>query len=74
MTRILIVEDDAAIGVRSQDDLRLEGYEVDVALDGDGYESHARAKSGAFDLIVLDVMLPTKGWPRRVPRTSAGGR
>jgi DNA-binding response OmpR family regulator len=58
MSRILIVEDEPAIAVALEDDLRLEGYQVDVVGDGDSAIRHARAT--AFDLIMLDVMLPTK--------------
>ena len=55
MSRILIVEDDLAIAVALEDDLRLEGYSVDVVRDGEAAIQHARR--GAFDLILLDVML-----------------
>jgi DNA-binding response OmpR family regulator len=58
MSRILIVEDDPAIAVALEDDLRLEGYEVEVARDGE--IASQRARDTAFDLIVLDVMLPKK--------------
>ena len=58
MSRILIVEDDAAIAIALEDDLRLEGYAVEVARDGEVAVSRARA--AAFDVIVLDVMLPKK--------------
>jgi two-component system alkaline phosphatase synthesis response regulator PhoP len=58
MPRILIVEDDPAIAVALEDDLRLEGYEVEVARDGDTASS--RARGSHFDLILLDVMLPRK--------------
>jgi DNA-binding response OmpR family regulator len=58
MSRILVVEDDRAIAVALEDDLRMEGYQVDVVTDGE--RATARARSGAFDLIVLDVMLPKK--------------
>ena len=37
--------------------LRREGYEVDAEADGaDGFE---RARTGAYDLLLLDLMLPT---------------
>jgi two-component system alkaline phosphatase synthesis response regulator PhoP len=53
--RILVVEDEAALRLALSDRLRSEGYEVEVAGDGDqGWE---RAREG-FDLILLDVMLP----------------
>jgi len=58
MSRILIVEDDRAIAVALEDDLRLEGYDVQVARDGEAALMAARAT--AFDLLLLDVMLPKK--------------
>jgi two-component system alkaline phosphatase synthesis response regulator PhoP len=58
MSRILVVEDDLAISVALEDDLRLEGYAVDVVRDGEG--AITRARDGEFDLILLDVMLPKK--------------
>ena len=58
MSRILIVEDDAAIAIALEDDLRLEGYSVEVVHDG--VSATQRGRDGEFDLIVLDVMLPKK--------------
>jgi DNA-binding response OmpR family regulator len=58
MTRILIVEDDPAIGCALEDDLRLEGYGVELVTDGEA--ALARARQERFDLILLDVMLPKK--------------
>jgi two-component system alkaline phosphatase synthesis response regulator PhoP len=58
MSRILIVEDDAAIAIALEDDLRMEGYAVEVAREG--VDAVHRARDGAFDLILLDVMLPKK--------------
>ena len=58
MSRILIVEDDRAIAVALEDDLRLEGYDVQVVRDGEAALAAARAT--AFDLLLLDVMLPKK--------------
>jgi DNA-binding response OmpR family regulator len=58
MSRILIVEDDTAIAIALEDDLRLEGYDVEVARDGEA--AIKRAREAEFDLIVLDVMLPKK--------------
>ena len=58
MSRILVVEDESAIAIGLKDDLELEGYEVDVAEDGAmAMEAAARA---AYDLVLLDVMLPKK--------------
>jgi DNA-binding response OmpR family regulator len=58
MSRILVVEDDAGIALGLKNDLSLEGYEVEVARDGAA--GSARARSGAFDLVLLDIMLPGK--------------
>jgi len=58
MSRILVVEDDEAIAVALEDDLRLEGYEVVAVADGEAAITAARA--GTFDVILLDVMLPKK--------------
>jgi DNA-binding response OmpR family regulator len=58
MTRILIVEDEASLALGLEDDLKLEGYQVQVA--GDGETAIRQALSESFDLIVLDVMLPRK--------------
>ncbi|MGD2071839.1 MAG: response regulator transcription factor [Gemmatimonadota bacterium] len=56
MAEILIVEDEDRIRVALEDDLSLEGYEV--TGEGDGLRALARARGGAFDLIILDLMLP----------------
>ncbi len=58
MAKILIVEDEAGIAFGLENDLQTEGYEV--AVVGDGNEAVRRASSEAFDLILLDVMLPGK--------------
>lgn len=58
MPRILIVEDEPGIALGLEDDLRVEGYDVEVAVDG--VAGARRAREAAFDLIVLDVMLPGK--------------
>ena len=54
--RILVVEDEPAVARGVKDALSFNGYTVDVAVDGpSGYRS---ARDQAFDLIVLDLMLP----------------
>jgi len=58
MTRILIVEDEAAIAFGLRNDLTLEGYSVEVAEDGE--TASRRAFETPFDLILLDVMLPRR--------------
>lgn len=58
MSRILIVEDDPAIAIALEDDLRMEGYAVEVVHDGE--TASRRAREARFDLILLDLMLPKK--------------
>jgi len=58
MTKILVVEDERGIAFGLETDLQAEGYEVTVA--GDGVEAIRRTSAEAFDLILLDVMLPHK--------------
>jgi len=58
MKRILVVEDEPAIAFGLQIDLKNEGY--DVAVETDGESALRRIGAEAFDLILLDVMLPRK--------------
>ncbi len=58
MKRILVVEDDPGIAFSLRVDLTTEGYHVDI--EADGAKALARAHSERFDLILLDVMLPSK--------------
>ena len=58
MACILVVEDEPGIALGREDDLKLEGYEVEVVADGETAGRRAREKP--FDLILLDVMLPGK--------------
>jgi two-component system alkaline phosphatase synthesis response regulator PhoP len=55
---ILLVEDEEALRMTLSDRLSSEGYRVECASDGqDGY---LKATGEAFDLIILDVMLPKR--------------
>ncbi|MCJ7627231.1 MAG: response regulator transcription factor [Longimicrobiales bacterium] len=56
MDRVLIVEDEEAILLALEDDLRAEGYEVASATDGPAGLS--MAEKNAYELIILDIMLP----------------
>jgi two-component system alkaline phosphatase synthesis response regulator PhoP len=54
--RVLLVEDEPGLRLTLGDRLASEGYSVETASDGEaGLE---RALAGAYDVIVLDVMLP----------------
>jgi DNA-binding response OmpR family regulator len=56
METILVVEDDAAISLGLQKNLKFEGYEVLTATRGD--EGLEMALEKQPDLIILDIMLP----------------
>ena len=58
MKRILVVEDQSGIAFGLQLDLKTEGYDVEIESNGD--QALQRARNEAFDLILLDVMLPGK--------------
>jgi DNA-binding response OmpR family regulator len=54
--RLLIVEDDASVARFLEKGLQEERYAVDIATDGEA--AIALAESTAYDMIILDVMLP----------------
>lgn len=56
--RILLVEDEANLRRTVSDLLKSDGYAVESS--GDGLEAEKIAMSQPFDLIILDVMLPSK--------------
>ena len=56
MKRILIIEDDESIAAIERDYLVLNEFEVDIV--GTGGDGIARGRSGKYDLILLDLMLP----------------
>lgn len=56
MSKILIIEDEAAIAELEKDYLELSGFEVEVANDGlTGLEKGMKEN---YDLVILDLMLP----------------
>jgi two-component system, OmpR family, response regulator len=54
--RILLVEDDAETGAEINADLTERGYSVEIATTGP--EGVTAARHGAFDLLIVDRMLP----------------
>lgn len=56
MRKILIVEDDLNILTLEKDYLEANNFYVETAMDG--AEGLEKAMTGAFDLIMLDIMLP----------------
>lgn len=57
MCRILIIEDEVSIAELERDYLELSGFEVE--LEGDGKIGLERALNEEFDLMILDLMLPS---------------
>jgi two-component system OmpR family response regulator len=53
---LLVVEDDVRMAAALRRGLRAEGIVAEVARDGD--EAMRQVRAGAFDAMVLDVMLP----------------
>ncbi len=56
MSRILIAEDEPRIAAFVEKGLRANGFATTVV--GDGLSALDRARSGEFDLVVLDIGLP----------------
>lgn len=57
MAKILVVEDEKKMREGLKDNLLFEGYEVDAV--GDGAKGLERAIAEEYDLMLLDVMLPS---------------
>jgi len=55
--RILLVEDDRKVAAFIQKGLREEGYAVDLSHDGE--DGAHWAMENEYDLVILDLMLPT---------------
>jgi len=57
-SRILLIEDEPGLVLTVSDLLSGEGYDVESAADGEA--GLAKAGTGRFDAVILDVMLPKK--------------
>jgi DNA-binding response OmpR family regulator len=60
MSRVLVVEDEQHLADGLRFNLEAEGYEVQVVETGEAALDLLLAKPPAFDVVVLDVMLPGK--------------
>ena len=56
MARLLLAEDEAILRMLVTDTLEDEGYELDVAVDGQ--EALSLIQSRHYDLLILDYMMP----------------
>ena len=57
MNKILIIEDDVSIAKIQSDFLKINGF--DVTVKADGQQGLNEALTGQYDLILLDLMLPS---------------
>jgi DNA-binding response OmpR family regulator len=60
MSRVLVVEDEQHLADGLRFNLEAEGYQVDVVESGEAALDLLFNKATAFDIVVLDVMLPGK--------------
>lgn len=58
MRRVLLLEDDANLGLVLQEHLKLNGYEVTLCANGE--DGMVALNEGQFDLCLVDVMMPRK--------------
>ena len=73
MSRILVVEDEEHIADGLRFNLEAEGHEVEIAADGRAAEALLAGADPAFDLMVLDLMLPEMNGFEVMRRARAAG-
>jgi len=56
MTKILVVDDEQNMRTGLKDNLEFEGYNVDIAIDGE--QGLKKILENTYNLIILDVMMP----------------
>jgi two-component system response regulator QseB len=69
--RILVVEDDAKVGLLLFEGLSAEGFDVELAADGQ--QALDKAAAADFDLILLDYLLPKRSGLEVASTLRAGG-
>jgi DNA-binding response OmpR family regulator len=69
--RVLVVDDEVRFAQSLQRGLRAEGFDVDVAHDGE--TGLKLAREGRYDAVVLDIMLPRLSGYRVTERLRAEG-
>ena len=68
--RVLVAEDHQSLARSIADGLRDEGFAVDLTFNGE--EAQTLARTHAYDLIVLDIMLPGVDGFTLLPRLRSG--
>lgn len=72
MNRVLLVDDDVELCAMLKEYLEPEGFDVSVVHDGETGAAHVR--TGEYDVVVLDVMLPGIGGFEALRRIRAEGQ
>jgi two-component system cell cycle response regulator CpdR len=58
MARILVAEDDNAVGTQVARALRQDGHEITLAADGAAALDQLAQAEGQFDLLLTDIQMP----------------
>ncbi len=58
MSRVLVVEDEQHLAEGLRFNLEAEGYQVQLVETGEAALEKLKADEPAFDVVILDVMLP----------------
>jgi DNA-binding response OmpR family regulator len=74
MNRVLVVEDEKHLADGLRFNLQAEGYEVEVVDTGEAALELLKTGNPAFDVVVLDVMLPGKDGFTVVSEMRQGGQ
>ncbi len=54
--KILIVEDDKTLSQMMNDKFSLEGFDIELAMDGE--EALEKVKNNQYDMVLLDILMP----------------
>lgn len=54
--KILIVEDDSTLSQMMNDKFSHEGFDIDLALDGE--EALDKVRKNKYDMVLLDILMP----------------
>lgn len=73
MARILVIEDEEHLARGLQFNLEAEGHEVEIEETGSGGAERLERDATAFDLVLLDLMLPGMGGFEVARRARAAG-
>jgi DNA-binding response OmpR family regulator len=73
MSKILVIEDEEHLATGLRFNLEAEGHEVEIATDGASGAARLEDPQAAFDLAILDLMLPRMNGYEVARRARAAG-